>query len=100
MTMLTNQVWDYGDMSGNCLFGTATMPAAQLLQSAVALEGDGQDHEHAQLQPGHLTAKSVPLEPPSGKERRRSTTSTVLGFGRAKSPGSLQVLTPGARCGV
>ena len=33
----------------------------------------------------------MPLQAPSAKERRRSTTSTILGFGRAKSPGSLQV---------
>ena len=87
LRLVVIEVWDYGDMSGNCCFAVATMPAAQLLQSHV----EESDPEHAHMQAGQC-AKSVPLQPPSGKERRRSATSTILGFGRAKSPGSLQVL--------
>ena len=51
-----DQVWDYGDMSGNCLFGQVTMPASQLLQSHV----EEADPDHAHLGAGQVTLRHAP----------------------------------------
>ena len=81
-------MWDYGDMvAPDTCFAVAKMPAAQLLQSHV----EEADPEHAHLH-AHHCSQPVSLEPPTGNQRRRSAAQAVIGFGRAKSPGSIQVL--------
>ena len=109
LRMVVLEVWDFSDVSGNRLFGSAQLPAKQLLQGAETFggrhglgEGDleeldstGSGTDGAAPSPARKArqaAQQIPLQRPALADRRGSLTQTILGFGRAASPGNLTIL--------